>query len=232
MPRCGVSSCFLLFLCTCQEYHECPIVVVPSYTHSHITLREASSHTTGCGRLEAAVWHLHQELDRAGKPCLAGDLASVSWMWIVSTHLHRDLHWYLTASSSQGIYRSWHHNRPRLLCQTVHPWNKKRTTLVHPAYNQTGGGAAAFSTRQETRAIQSLAGVMMKAWNWEAPKTQCTMAIQTFQVLGFFFTAVLQSVLQRNLQSMQDTFAEQKVLANNQTGQVGDRKDGHILTCC
>lgn len=161
--------------------------MVPSHTNSPIPLRETSSQKTGCGGLEAAVWHLHQELDRVGKPCLAADLASVSWMWIISTHLHRDLHWYLAASSSQGIYRSWHHNRPRLLCQTVHPWNEKQSTLVHPACNQKGGGAAASSTCQETRVTQSLAGLKVKAWDWEAPQTQCSMAIQTFQVLGFFY---------------------------------------------
>lgn len=160
--------------------------------------------------MEAAVWHLYQELDRAGQPCLAADLAPVSWMWIISTHLRRDLHWYLTASSSQGIYRSWHHNRPRLLCQTVHPWNKKQTTLVHPAYSQKGGGVKAFSTCQETRATQSW------AWNWEAPQTQYTKAIQTFHVLGFFYRCKRQ-------QSLQDTFSEQKVLVNNQIGQVGYR---------
>lgn len=163
-----------------------PMVLVPSYTNSPTSLREISSHKADCAGLGAAVWHLHQELDRAGKPCLAADLAFVSWRWIISTHLHRDPHWCLTASSSQGIYQSWHHNHPRLLCQTVHPWNEKQTTLMHAAYNHTGGGAAASSTRRKTRAAQSLAGFMLKAWNWEVPPTQCTMAIQTFQVLGFF----------------------------------------------
>lgn len=172
-------------LCTCQDYFRA--------NHSAHPFLYPLPHPTQRGLLTKnwlwVDWRLlcdtstrsWTELD------LTADLASVSWMWISSTHLHRDPHWYLTASSSQGIYRSWHHNHPRLLCQTVHPWNEEQTTLIHPAHNQMGGGEEASSPLQETRATQSLAGLMVKAWNWEAPQTQCTIATQTFHVLGFFY---------------------------------------------
>lgn len=126
-------------------------------------------------------------------PCLTADLTNTkktsrSWKWMVSTHLHRDLHWCLTASSSQGIYQSWHHNRPQLLCQTVHPWNEKQTALMHPAYNQAGGGAAASPPCQETRVTQCLAGFMAKAWDWcwEAPQTAVCYGNPDLSGWGFF----------------------------------------------
>lgn len=193
MPKCGVSSCLLLFLyvparTNSGESHSAHPFLFPQRGNPFLSQSERPPHKDqAVGRLEAAVWHPHQELDRAGKPYLAAALASVSQMWIISTHLHRDLHWYLTASSSQGIYRSWHHNHPQLPCQTVHPWKEKQTSFIHPACNGMGRGAAASSTHQETGATQRLAGFMVKAWNWEAPQTQRTVVTQTFQVLGFFY---------------------------------------------
>lgn len=63
---------------------------------------------------------------------------------------------------------------------------------------------------------QSLAGLKVKAWDWEAPQTQCSMAIQTFQVLGFFYRC------QRPAKCA-GSFAEQKVLEKNQIAQLGER---------
>lgn len=100
------------------------------------------------------------------------------WTWTASTHLHRDLHWCLAASSCQGIYQSWLHNHPQLLCQIAHPWNEKQTALRHPAHSQVGG-AAASSPCQEAKGTQCLVEDGADLRQWQA------MAILTPQGVSF-----------------------------------------------